>query len=87
LVIRDGFDIGVFSSGDVSLKLKHWQGMTRMAMKEQEEIVVNNKNGDELIVNGGNNDEKKDEMTIHNENIRKTMRNNENGDEGWQSVK
>jgi hypothetical protein len=27
-------------------------------------------------------DEKKDEMTIHDENIRKTMRNNENGDVG-----
>jgi hypothetical protein len=31
--------------------------MTRMATKEQREIVVNNKHGDEFIVNGGNNDE------------------------------
>jgi len=28
------------------------------------------------------NDEKKGEITIHYGNIRKTMRNNENGDEG-----
>jgi len=57
LVIKDGFETGVFSSGDVPLKLKHWQGMTRMAIKEHQEIAMNNKNGDELIVNCRNNDE------------------------------
>jgi hypothetical protein len=55
---------------------------------------VNNKHGDEFIVNGGNNDETMGKWWQERwndntwwENIRKTMRNDENGDGGWwQSV-